>query len=376
MINEIYKELTVSQFLEVLNLNLRQHNVTVAGEITGRVNRRGGVTYFTIHDQDEDASMTCMGFNSILDKLGITLEEGMAVKVSGYPEVWKRSGMLSFKVFGVLLAGEGSLKLQFEALKKKLDAEGLFEAEYKKPLPSFVKRIGLITAEDREAQNDFLKHLAPRGVSIDLYDVRVEGARAVEQICGAIEWFNKNSPDTEVLVVTRGGGSLESLQAFNSEDIARAIFASRIPVVCGIGHERDVSIADLVADVRASTPTDAAKIISEDWINASTAVDGYEQHFISSTSHVVSEFKFKLDAYEESWSKEIQSKIDMFGQKLDDLSRFFVQVNPELKLRQGYSIIRNQGGKILSSIADLKIDDMIDVQFNYGNAKAKIKKLT
>src|SRR3989344_5161284 len=178
--------LTVSQFLEAINVNMRQYKVTISGEVTGRINRRGGVTYFTIHDQKEEASLTCMGFNSIMDKLGIELVEGMAVKVSGYPEIWKRSGMFSFKAFQIMLAGEGTLKLQFEALKRKLEAEGLFSEEFKKPLPSYIKSVGLITAQDREAQNDFLKHLAPVGISIHLYDTRVEGAQAIAQVCEAV----------------------------------------------------------------------------------------------------------------------------------------------------------------------------------------------
>src|SRR3989344_5209822 len=258
-------ELTVSEFLKALNVNLRRYRVLVAGEVTGRGNRRGGVTYFSLHVQEEEAVLQCMAFNNILDAVGIQLEEGMAIKVGGYPEIWERSGGFSFKVFEVLLTGEGALKRQFEMLMKKLEAEGLFSPEHKTSIPNFAKHIGLITAADREAMNDFVTHLAPHGLDIELYDVRVEGARAVEQIVEAIEWFNGNRPETKVLVLTRGGGSLESLQAFNSELVARAIFASRIPIICGVGHERDVTIADFVADVRASTPTHAAKIIGESW---------------------------------------------------------------------------------------------------------------
>src|SRR3989338_2976352 len=291
-------ELTVAQFLEAVNLHLRQQQVTVFGEVTGRINRRGGVTYFTIHDQDEDASMTCMGFNSIMDKLGIQLEEGMMIKVSGYPEIWKRTGMFSFKAFQIMLAGEGTLKRQFEALKRKLEAEGLFSPEYKKPLPNFIKSIGLITAQDREAQNDFLKHLAPVGISIILHDARVEGAQAIVQVCEAIEYFNKNSPETEVLVITRGGGSLESLSAFNSEDIARSIFASRIPVISAIGHERDVTIADFVADVRASTPTDAAKIISADWQSAALTLQNISSSLATDVTKIFGEVRQRVAVWQ------------------------------------------------------------------------------
>ena len=348
---DINNELTVTEFLALVNQDIRRHNVTVFGEVTGRINRRGGVTYFTIHDQAEDASMTCMGFNSIMDKLGIELEEGMAVKVSGYPEIWKRSGMFSFKAFQIMLAGEGTLKRQFEALKRKLEAEGLFSPEYKKPLPNFIKSIGLITAQDREAQNDFLKHLAPVGISIILHDARVEGAQAIVQVCEAIEYFNKNSPETEVLVITRGGGSLESLSAFNSEDIARAIFASRIPVISAIGHERDVTIADFVADIRASTPTDAAKIISADWQSVPVTLKNTADSLSASVAYLFS----------------------MLRADLEGISRQLNLVNPELRLKQGYAIVRNLNNKIIKSVTEIKNYAIVEAQFAHG--KTKLQKI-
>src|SRR3989344_9533279 len=182
-------ELTVAQFLDQLNAHLKGFRVTITGEVTGRVNRRGAVTYFSLHDPEEEAVLQCMGFNSILDKAGIEIREGMAIKVTGTPEIWKRSGGFSFKVFQVLLTGEGELKRQFEFLMKKLEGEGLFSPEHKSPMPNFARHIGLITAADREAMNDFVTHLAPHGLSVHLYDVRVEGAQAVEQIVEAIKWF-------------------------------------------------------------------------------------------------------------------------------------------------------------------------------------------
>ncbi len=365
------QELTVSQFLEAVNVNMRQYKVTIAGEVTGRINRRGGVTYFTIHDQEEEASLNCMGFNSIMDKLGIELEEGMAIKVSGYPEIWKRSGMFSFKAFGIMLAGEGTLKRQFEALKRKLEAEGLFSDEYKKPLPSFIKSVGLITAQDREAQNDFTKHLSRQGLDIVLYDVRVEGAQAVEQVCEAIRWFNENAPETEVLVVTRGGGSLESLSAFNSEDIARAIFASRIPVITAIGHERDVTIADFVADVRASTPTDAAKIISADWQSAPMTLQNIAQSLHTNISALFADLKQRMALWNAEVSQSIQEHFKLINLMLSNYQHQLTLSNPEFKLRQGYAIVRNTDNKIIKSVAEIDESDIVEAQFYHGKTKLK-----
>ena len=367
----IAKELTVSQFLEALNVNLRGYKVTVAGEVTGRINRRGGVTYFTIHDQEEEASMTCMGFNSIMDKLGIELEEGMAVKVSGYPEIWKRSGMFSFKAFQIMLAGEGTLKRQFEALKRKLEAEGLFSPEYKKPLPSFIRSVGLITAADREAQNDFLKHLSRQGLDIRLYDVRVEGAQAMEQVCDAIRWFNEHQPDTEVLVITRGGGSLESLQAFNSEDIARAIFASRIPVISAIGHERDVTIADFVADVRASTPTDAAKIISADWQSAPLTLQNIANSLATDVAQVLGNIRQRMALWQSQAFQNVEHRFVYLKGYLENFSRQLILSDPTLKLKQGYAIVRNANHAIIKSVEDIHNSDIVEAQFYHGKAKLK-----
>src|SRR3989344_3532460 len=288
--------MSVAEFLGAVNSGLKQFKATVEGEITGRVNRRGNVTYFSIHDLEDDAVLQCMGFNSILDKIGISLEQGMTIQVSGYPEIWKRTGGFSFKAFQVQLKGEGLLMRQFEALKRKLELEGLFSEDRKKALPKFIQKIGLITSVDREAQADFLKHLPKRDILISLFDVRVEGPQAVSQICNAIRWFNEFSTDVGVLVLTRGGGSLENLQAFNSEDVARAIYASKIPTIVGVGHEKDYSIADFVADVRASTPTHAAKIIAKDWELADSDL-GMIDHRINSkiTSYVVY-FQQKLES--------------------------------------------------------------------------------
>lgn len=365
------QELTVAQFLDALNVNLRQYKVTIAGEITGRVNRRGGVTYFTIHDQEEDASMTCMGFNSILDKLGIDLEEGMAVKVSGYPEIWKRSGMFSFKAFQIMLAGEGTLRRQFEALKKRLNAEGLFSAEFKKPLPSYIRSVGLITAADREAQNDFLKHLPLVGMDISLQDVRVEGASAISQVVEAIHWFNEYMPEIEVLVITRGGGSVESLSAFNSEDIARAIFASRIPIISAIGHERDITIADFVADVRASTPTDAAKIIGADWTRASLQLQNIAHALTSDMNSLFAEVKQHLLLFYTESSTTLENRIDQYQRSIDSFAQHLRLSDPELKLRQGYSIVRNAHGQVVKSVARLHEGDIVEGQFSDGKTQFK-----
>ncbi len=364
--NDKEQVLTVADFLGVINMQLRNYNVTVQGEITGGVNRRGKVTYFSLHDNEENAVMQCMGFNSILYKLGIELKQGMSIQVNGFPEIWARTGNFAFKVFGIQLLGQGSLTRQFEAMRLKLEREGLFNLEYKKRLPSYIKSIGLITSVGREAETDFVTHLSAHDISVKLYDVRVEGPQAIEQIVGAIKWFNEYSPDTQVLVLTRGGGALENLQAFNSEDVARAIFASRIPIICGVGHEKDVTISDMVCDVRASTPTHAGRIISEDWDRADDLLIGMINNLTSSFNTIVvnnevrlKQFKVGIQSSMNISIDNIQSKIKLHNSKLN-LS------NPELKLKQGYSITVDKKGKIIKKINQVKVGDFIKTRISDG----------
>ena len=370
---EIYRdnfELTVSEFLEGLNASLRRFRVTVNGEVTGRINRRGGVTYFSIHDQKEEAVLQCMAFNSALDRLGVELQEGMAIKVSGNPEVWKRTGSFTFKVFEILLTGEGALKRQFDALLKKLEAEGLFLPERKKPLPRFVSTVGLITAADREAHMDFVTHLCRRGLCVHLHDVRVEGAQAVEQIVKAIQWFNENMPDVEILVLTRGGGSLESLQAFNSEAVARAIYASRIPIISAIGHEKDITIADYVADLRASTPTHAGKMLSQDWEAAELGLTAIAETLKGGVTGFLRERKISLTNYELLFQSNVGNLFETFTHEVLQHATKLKLVNPELKLRQGYTMVM-KNDKIVKSKHQLAAGDDFVVRFHDGQKHAK-----
>ena len=257
-------------------------------------------------------------------------------------------------------------------LMKKLEAEGLFSPEHKTPIPNFAKNIGLITAADREAMNDFITHLAPHGLDIELYDVRVEGARAVEQIVEAIEYFNKNRPETEVLVLTRGGGSLESLQAFNAEAVARAIFASRIPIICGVGHERDVSIADFVADMRASTPTHAAKIISESWERGALELDQQAERLGGSIREHITQARFLTESALGQMQAALEQRFTYLDQSLTEHSKKLTLGNPELKLKQGYVIASGVHGTV-KSIDHINVGDMISIRFYDGAAKSEIR---
>ncbi len=255
------KIFTVSEFVEYINIIFAEQETVIEGEIIDFKTSQGKWVFFDL--KDEKAKIGC--FLTVFQLRGMLLEDGMKIRIFGYPKIHPRSGRFSVVVRHIELIGEGALKRAFEIVKAKLDEEGLFAAERKRPLPKFPRSIGLVTSKESAAYSDFIKILNSRwgGVKIHLANVAVQGREAIFSIAAAFDYFNKNNSELEIeaVVLIRGGGSLEDLAAFNSEEVARAVFSSKAPVVCGVGHERDFSIADLVADIRVSTPTDAAQTV-------------------------------------------------------------------------------------------------------------------
>lgn len=251
----------VSEFNEFIGLYLGKiGEVVVEGEISEIKVSQGKWLFLTIKDEESSVEIFSLIFR--IKNYGL-LEEGMLAHVYGIPRLYKKTGRFTLFANQIVPAGEGALRIAFEKLKLKLEREGLFDETRKRPLPAFPQKIGLITAKNSQAYADFIKVLAERmgGIKIYFYPVQVQGKDSVDSILSAFEYFNKKLPFLDLLVLTRGGGSLEDLLAFNDEQVARAIFASKTPVVCGVGHEKDVSLADLVADLRASTPSNAAELI-------------------------------------------------------------------------------------------------------------------
>ncbi len=275
------KILTVGEYLELLNEYIKPVNFSIVGEVSSVTDRSGGTVFFTVSDEEEQAVLDCVIWRNVYKGLGFKLEEGMKIKMSGHPNIYKPRGRLSYVAHSIIPTGEGALMKAFEELKKKLKEKGFFAPERKRPLPQYITKIGLITAKQSDAIKDFETHLGNYGATVYVYDVRVEGFNAVKNIVDAIKNLNESPLDIEVLVLTRGGGSLESLQAFNSEAVARAIYSSKIPVLSAIGHERDITISDLVADTRGSTPTDAGKIISKDWREAKNKMEVIKERIFS-----------------------------------------------------------------------------------------------
>ena len=312
---------SVSEFLDFLNNVLRPCRAIVQGEIGEKVYNYPKYTFFNLLDKD-NSILKCFTWKEVIEGLGIELEPGMEIKVIGYPEIRKDRGEFKFQVERIELVGEGVLKKQFEILKKKLTALGYFDLKFKKPIPRFCENIGLITSKyGKGALKDFKVHLGNFGLQILFYDVKVEGSFAIFEIQEGIRWFNQNLPQIDVLVLVRGGGDWESLQPFNSEELVKTIFSSKIPIITGIGHEDDETLADLAADLRASTPTHAAKILSENWKSASLNIYEFEKNFNSTINRIFRNVKEKIIFFGKNLTNVVQREISLKHQTLSDFAR-------------------------------------------------------
>ena len=386
--------LSVSQYLQIVNAVLREHvpsqEIVVEGEIGGFQIKDGKWIIFDLKDeQDQKAKVACF---STTFKISGTFENGMRVRVFGYPAV-KPWSAFQIDVQTMEPVGEGALKRAYELLKKKLEAEGLFDVGRKRGLPKYPERIGLITSRDAAAYGDFLRILNNRwgGVEILFAHVHVQGKEAVPEILGAFDAFNALPVDArpDLIVLTRGGGSLEDLHAFNDEAVARAVYGSKVPVVCGVGHERDESLCDFVADVRASTPSNAAersvpnrqdvdyeiammaRRIEERLLE--TAAD--KRRLIERATRTVA---FALDREQQrmlTLSRRSRDAFSSWFSRLRDrvagYDRVLRQLDPKRVLARGYSIV-TAGGHVVADASAVSVGQEIAVQLAHGSIEAEI----
>lgn len=378
----------VKAFLDILNetMAFAFPAVTIEGEVSSYKVNQGKWVFFDL--KDEDATLPC--FIPVY-QLKVPIEDGMKIRVTGVPKVTKW-GRFSLTVKSVSLAGEGALKRAFELLKAKLQQEGLFDESRKRELPRFPNRIGLITSGQSAAYADFIKILSQRwgGLQIELADVQVQGAPAPGQIVSAIDYFNQLATPPDVLVVIRGGGSLEDLQAFNTEEVSRAIAGSRTPTLVGVGHEVDVSLADFAADVRAATPTDAARIVVPDrqeilqdirhrqtrWDRAvQNHIATYQNRIIRQVT-VLERFirlpRTRLENLELRLRQAQRQALMQQHQRLMALRRLLVSYDPAATLKRGYAIVRS-GDRVVTGPNQVSAGDKLMLQLAEGNIAAKVE---
>jgi exodeoxyribonuclease VII large subunit len=291
------RPLQVSELIELLREALDQEfgDVWVEGEIGSLHRSRPGHLYFDL--KDPDGQLRSVMFRSAAVRLPLDPEEGMQVRVHGKVDVYADRGTLQLVVDHLEPHGEGALRIAFERLKARLHEEGLFDPAHKRPLPFFPRRVGLVTSRHGAALHDLVRGLRRRGAPIELvlYDARVQGEGAWREVVRGLHLLGAD-PSIEVIVIARGGGSIEDLWNFNREEVVRAVFESETPVVSAIGHEVDVVLTDLVADARASTPTAAAELVVPDAEEIGRRLDGLARRLVGREKLRVSELRARVEA--------------------------------------------------------------------------------
>lgn len=408
------KVLQVSEYLEIVNGVLREtlggEVLAVEGEVSGyRVNQGQWVT-FDLKDEKALVNVFIPAW-----QLNVPLEDGAKVRVFGVPRIYPKYGKFSVSADRIELAGEGALKKALAALRLRLEKEGLFEAARKRPLPRFPKRIALVASRESAAYGDFIRILNERwgGLEIDLYHVLVQGEKAPQDIVNAIEMANsvslraersnlrveeivslpavaRNDTGYDALVMTRGGGSLEELMAFNDERVVRAIHASRIPTMVAIGHERDLTLAEEAADVRGSTPTDCARRLVPDrrdvLFELANSVQGIEgalrqeldegqsilDRVFTAPAMWIAGRQAELAAVTSGISDKIDVWLKDLAGELVNQTRLLQSLDPKGVLQRGYAILKDSRGKSLVSAAQLKVGQEVAVVLRDGEAGATV----
>ena len=370
-------------------------NVGVRGELSNYKIYPSGHHYFTL--KDSESSLRCVMFKSSASRLRFRPENGMGVTVWGRVSVYPRDGAYQLYAAQIMPEGTGDLQIAFEQLKAKLEGEGLFDPAHKKPLPNFPGRIAIITSSAGAAVHDMIRILGKRWpmTKILLLPVRVQGAEAPAEIAGAIRYANEF--DVADLIITgRGGGSIEDLWAFNDERVARAIYASRLPVISAVGHEPDVTISDYVADRRASTPSNAAEIAVPDCREIAEMLAGFELRASQSMRKQINSLRERLDAcMQRRVLTDPMTLVDNHRMELDRSRerlasaeekilavkrRCFVASTAKLEamsplkvLTRGYVIADNEKGNTIRSAEQLHSGDKITLRLSDGRANCLVE---
>ncbi|HUD07924.1 MAG TPA: exodeoxyribonuclease VII large subunit [Candidatus Saccharimonadales bacterium] len=360
---------TVSEFIDLLNqtLEFAYPSISIIGELSDFKISKNKWIYFDLKDDKAKARF----FGTVYQLPG-PLKDGLMLKVRAIPHVHPQYGF-SLTVQHIALSGEGSIKQASDLLKAKLIAEGLFADERKRSLPYPPSRIGLITSVESAAYTDFLKIINQRwgGLEIILNNVQVQGEPAIEQIIQAISQFNQMAYPPEVLVITRGGGSVDDLQIFNHELVTRSIAGSRIPTLVAIGHEQDVSLAELAADQRASTPSNAAELLVPDKNSVIEQLKMTRQQMTTHLLHSLQMVQITVADYKKTLQTEISQHITQSHNYLHSRSEIIALLDPQAILKRGYAIIFRQK-HTLRQISDFRKDDLINIQLNDGSLEATV----
>ncbi len=378
MENEV---LSVSELRDYINQTLTYAYplIVVQGEVSGYKVNQGKWVFFDLKDAETTISCFMTTY-----QLKTVLEDGMLIRVAATPNLTKW-GRFSLTVKSVELAGEGEVKRAFDLLKAQFEREGLFDPARKRVLPAFPQRIGLITSTEAAAYNDFVTIARDRWPLVEIMHthVHVQGMQAPADVVRAIQSFNLNQADLDALVVIRGGGSAEDLQAFNHEDVVRAVYGSHIPTIVGIGHEDDVSLAELAADVRAATPTDAARRLLPDQHDVARQLRALAERQSRATrdhlqavarqiaifeSHVRRVYRVaggQLTTLSDRLDRAMQRRLTDWRHTLDLMRRTLDGANPSRILARGYAIARVRD-QVVHAPDQIRPGDVVMLQLHKG----------
>lgn len=369
--------------------------VAVKGEVTNFKLHSSGHLYFTL--KDETSTIKCIMFKGAASKLKFKIEDGSSITVIGSINVYEVGGTYQIYVRDIVSAGEtGILYEKYEALKKKLKEEGLFDESYKKKIPFIPKRVGVITSSTGAVIRDIINVSTRRYSNINLliYPAAVQGEKVPSTVVQGIKTFNKLN-NVDVIIIARGGGSFEDLFGFNDESIARAVFESKIPIVSAVGHETDFSICDFVSDLRAPTPSAAAELVYPSKIELKNKLLSLNQRLNVSIKSYIDKKKVYLSNMKSSRLKKIpvdliknssiyidnlvkrsetsiKSKINICQKEFEKQVSLLDSYSPLKTFKRGYSVTKNSAGKVVRKIKDVAIKDEITTIIDDGKILSKV----
>jgi len=373
---------------ELFNIDYRLQDVRVEGEVSNFTRARSGHLYFTM--KDAAAQLRCVMWRSAAERLFLELGEGDAIIARGRVSVYEKQGAYQLYVEQVTPAGRGNLALAFEELKRRLEQEGLFASEAKKDIPRFPRKIGIVTSSDAAALRDILNVLKRRCplVSVLIAPTLVQGSEAPAQIVRALRWIDGRD-DIDVIIMARGGGSIEDLWAFNTEEVARAVFEATHPIICGVGHETDFTIADFVADVRAPTPSAAAEVSVPDGTELRAYLSGLQEQLLVCIDRWITDRYGRVEALERNLrhlgplmrinnsaqhvdtllnrlDNAMSRRLERLHGRLDLAQTRLATVGPQATLRRGYAIVRKKDGSIVRHVAQAGAGKLLSVRVSDG----------
>lgn len=382
----------------LLESNENLMDIWVSGEISNLSSPSSGHIYFTL--KDAEASIRCVAWRENARRLRGFIRDGLAVEAHGYVSVYEQGGQYQLYVDTARPAGEGFLYQEFLRLKAELEAEGLFDEERKRPVPRFPDIIGVVTSPTGAAFQDMLNTLRSRFplVKVVLAPTAVQGETAPSKIIEALGLLNcLVHPD--VIIIGRGGGSLEDLWAFNDEGVVRAVADSEAPVISGVGHETDFTLTDFAADVRAPTPTGAAVLAAPDVVDLAAELAGWEMRLMQTAVNMITEKRSwlaeagnrleylspvwrirqnmqRLDEIENRMRLAVRSRLRSEIARIQSMENTLLALDPAGVLKRGYALVRDESGALVSSAAQVKLGQMVEIRMKDGTLGSEVRRIS